>query len=1185
MGRLERRVCWAGVVLATAWASVTPASAGEVAFARHLAVSPDGLVLAFGWAGDIWTVAIEGGTATRLTVHPANDSHPVWSRDGQFLAFSSDRHGADNVFVMRRDGSDVRRMTFADRPEVPTDFSPDGEWVYFQARREADIEREPRIYRVTTKGGQSWRVMDCYGAEARVSADGTQIAFARGSSAWGRRGYRGSANHDIYVYASASGRFTQLTSSDGLDRLPLWDAGARGLYFLSDRGGSVNVWYQPLAGGDAEQVTRMTGDDVRDLSVSADAKMLAFTQWDRIYVMSTADRQARAISVTAGDDAAINDVELRTLTKDADEIEASPDGKEIALVVHGEIYVIKVEEDKLTRRVTDSPARDQDVTWSPDGKALFFVSDSTGQEEIYRATSAEEPPQPLSDSLRFKIEQVTDDPALDTIPTVSPDGKYLAFVRGRGDLMIRDLKTGKEACLATSFEPPLFRWSPDSRWMAYEAPDREENADVWVVPADGSKPAVNVSQYPSYDGNPQWSADGQILAFASKREGFDSDLYCVFLSRELDEKSGVELDEYFKQQAEEVKKRKPLKSAVASGKIALAGGTATSQLAETQPAGSQPTTTQAMGGQWDKKAAAELQATVRKWLKKFMEEPAKKPEKADEKGEEKAKKKPAKKYPYELETCFKRVRRVTTLPGDQERYALAPDGQLLAFISSHEGEAKLCTIKWNGKDVKRIVGESVGGLQWALDGKKLFYLKGGVPNSCSESGGDIKSHAFKAKMAVSHSAEAAQKFDDGARQMGLRFYHPTMKGLDWPALTQKYKDLALRTRTTPEFNEVFNLLLGELNSSHQGIYGPGGGGPEQIGYLGCTLDRTFAGPGLKVTAVLPRSPADRTESKLVVGDVILRVNGEPVGPERALEAALINTVGDEVILELMPSPQRPAQPPAPETRPSEDAKDAAENAEGAELKEGDEAHSEAETVPASQPTDAAKGGPTRIVIRPVAYASLVNLQYGAWVESNEKYVNKNSGGRVGYLHIRGMDEPSFRTFERDLYAAGYNRDGLIIDVRNNGGGWTADWVLAVLSVRRHAYTIPRGGEPGYPQDRLIFYAWTKPATMMCNEQSFSNAEIVAHAFKTLGRGPLVGMTTHGGVISTGAYRLIDGTTVRMPGRGWYVLPDGVDMELHGAEPDVKVPVTPEDEVLERQPQLDAAIAATLAQLEAAPAQP
>lgn len=1172
-----------GAVLLTIWPGALSAPADEVAFARHLALSPDGQTLAFSWAGDIWTVPIVGGSATRLTVHPAHDSHPVWSRDGQWLAFASARHGAANVFVMGRDGSGVRRLTFSDRSELPTDWSPDGASIYFYSGREGDVYREPRMYRVATAGGQSWRALDCFGTTPRVSPDGGRIAFVRGRTPWGRRGYRGSANYDIYVHTAATDTFKQLTDFDGTDRLPIWDAEGRGVYFLSDRAGTVNVWYQPVGDGTARQITHMSGDDVRDLAVSADGKTLAFTHWDRLYVMSPDDGQPQAIRVTAADDATRNDVELRAFTSGADEQEPSPDGEGIALVVHGEILVIKTEEKKPTRRVTDSVARDHDVVWSPDGKALFFVSDREGQEDIYRATSAEDPPEALSDSLRFKIERVTDDPAIEYSPQVSPDGKKLSYLRERGDLVIRDLKTGQESVLLESWNRPGYAWSPDSKWIAYQIEDLEHNSDVWVRPADGSRLPVNISRHPDYDGRPQWSADGQMLAFASQRHGFDSDLYLVFLSREVNEKSSVDLDEYFKKRSEAVKKRKPLKEAVASGKIVLAGEVPQTQPAETEPA------TKPAEEKPAKKPAGDLRSQLRRWLKDFLAEEDKKDKKPEKEKEEK------KEYEYELETCYQRVRRVTSLLGDQSSFAFSPDGQLLAFTSAHADGRKLYTIKWNGEDVKSIVSAGVGALRWGLDGQKLYYLKSGVPNSCSSSGSGTKAHGFQTKMGISYAAEAAQKFADGARQLGLRFYHPTLKGLDWPGLTRKYNELALQTRTVTEFNEVFNMLQGELNGSHLGIHGPGRGRTEQLGNLGCTFDRTFAGHGLKVAAALKHSPADRAESRLVPGDIILKVNGQPVGPDSAIEKALINTVGDELIIEFIPSPEREPerQEDAPQTEeaeaPTEDEQ-AAEGARTAEEAAVDEpltrqptvkGEEDDETAASDEPAEDSEdesAGPRELVIRPVSSGSISGLQYRAWVEANTDYVEENSGGRVGYLHIRGMDRGSFEVFERDLYAAAQDKDGLIIDVRNNGGGWTADWVMAVLNVRRHAYTVQRGGEPGYPQDRLIFYAWTKPATMMCNQHSFSNAEIVSHAFKNLGRGPLVGVTTNGSVISTGAYRLIDGAMVRMPGRGWYVLPDGVDMELHGAEPDVKVPVTPADDVQGRRPQLDAAIQATLAQL-------
>jgi len=1175
------------------------AVAEDVVFARHVAVSPDGAMLAFSWAGDVWTVPITGGAATRLTVHPGHDDHPVWSPDGRRLAFSSDRHGASNVFLMERDGSGVGRLTFSGRAEIPTDWSLDGDWIYFYSRREGDTYREPRMYRVPVAGGQSWRVADCFGALPQISPDGERIAFVRGSTPWGRRGYRGSASFDVYVYAVGDNTFSQVTDFDGTDKQPVWDAEGRGLYFLSDRGGTLNVWYLEIGTETPKPITHMTGDDVREFSISADGRTLAFTHWDAIYVMTIDDGLSRVIEVTAGDDQTRTDVELQAFTRDADEVEASLDGKEIALVVHGEIFVVKTEDDKPTRRVTDSPARDHDVVWSPDGKALFFVSDREGQEDLYRATSAEDPVQPLSDSLRFTIERITDGPSLEYHPRISPDGEKLGYVRGRGDLIIRDLKTGEESVLLESWNTPAFRWSPDSKWIAYENEDVEHNSDIWVVPADGSAPGVNISQHPDYDGSPQWSADGQMLAFTSQRHGFDADLYVVFLSPELDEKSAVELDEYFEEAGGAVKKRKPPKSAAASGEIALAGAAPESQPAESQPvesqpvesqpAASQPTTTQA-APETPEQTRLSLRSAVRGWLKEFLaeEEEAKKPAKDEKKDEAKPDRKEKEEYAYELDTSYRRIRRVTSLPGDQSSFAFAPGGQVLAFRSSHEGTAKLYTIKWNGTDRKSILGGSAGALHWGLNGKKLYYLRNGVPNSCSASGSGAKAHAFRAKMAIAQSAEAAQKFDDGARQLGLWFYDPAMKGLDWPALARKYRQLALKTHTLVEFNSIFNMLLGELNASHLGIYGPGRGGRgEQVGQLGCRFDRVFAGPGLKVAEILPRSPADRAESKLVPGDILLRVNGQPVGPDNAIEEALVATVGDEVIIEYIASPNRKEEVESSEEKTDEETEDSEE--EQTPPAEEDPAEEvETPAAPADvQPEAAASEQPETetMVIRPISMGRTYGLRYDAWVAANAAYVAEQSGGRVGYLHIRSMDVPSFEVFERDLYAAAHGREGLIIDVRNNGGGWTADWVMAVLNVQRHAYTVQRGGEPGYPQGRLIFYAWTKPTAMMCNQHSFSNAEIVSHAFKNLERGPLVGMTTHGGVISTGGYHLVDGALVRMPMRGWYTLPEGVDMELNGAEPDVKVLVRPADEVAGRHPQLDAAIDATLAEIEKAKAQP
>ncbi len=1141
-GSIALRTALVVVVLAAA----RRADAERVVYARDLALSPDGKTLAFAWAGDLWSVSSQGGDARRLTAHPADESRPVFSHDGRWIALASNRSGSSCVYVMSHDGAELSRLTFGDVGETPTGFSADGAYVYFHARKNGEVDWEPRVYRVPSTGGQPVRVMRGGGSYAVESPDGKTLAFTRGAERWWRTGYRGSANWDVWLLKLDTHEFTQLTDFDGTDFMPAWDARGQGLYFLSDRAGVHNVWHQPLRGA-ARQVTEAADDRVRDFAVSLDGRTLVYTQWDRVFAQSLPTGRAQEIQIEAPADSPSDPQSLTRLGNRADELAVSPDAKEFAVVAQGELFVGQTEPDQLTRRVTSSVARDRDIAWSPDGKALFFMSDAAGQEDIYRAVSAEQPAKSLSASMRFRVERVTNHPDMEQRPAVSPDGKSLAFVRGLGDLIVRTLESGEERTLLTGWNWPQFRWSPDSKWIAYDVEDAEYNSDIWIVPADGSAAAVNISRHPDNEYNPQWSADGQVLAFSSQRDGFDTDLYFVFLARTLHEKSAVELGNYFKQAGEAAGKAKPLESCIASGKIALAGEAAS------QPAASKPSDEPKKP---DDDKDLSLEDRLRSLIKELMKEP--------EKEKEKKEKEAAEKHEYELETAWRRIRRVTSLPSDQGGYALSPDGAMLAFVSRHEGEAALFSIKWDGSDLKRVSGGAAQGLHWDLPGKRLYFLSGGTPTSLTGSGGDRKSHAFDADVLVNRAELANQKFNDAARALGMRFYHPTLKGLDWSALSQRHRELALRTRTWAEFNEIFNQLQGMLNGSHLGINGPSRGGPsESIGYLGCEFDPQFAGPGLRVVAVTPNSPAERSESRLYAGDVILKVNGQPVGPDASIERALLETVNKAVLLTVLPSPDRPAaSQPATASAPTDDAPSGSDDG----------------TASAKSPTDE-----TEIVIRPIGYGEFRRLQYEAWVAANRAYVEEKSGGRVAYAHIAGMGEAEFYTFERDLYAAAHGKDGLIIDVRNNGGGWTADWVMAVLNVRRHAYTIGRGGQPGYPQDRLIFYSWPKPATMMCNQFSYSNAEIVSHAFKNLKRGPLVGMTTWGAVISTGSYGLIDGTTIRMPFRGWYTLPGGVDMENNGAEPDVKVPLGPADEEAQRDPQLDAAIRATLDQIAAQPA--
>jgi len=297
--------------------------------------------------------------------------------------------------------------------------------------------------------------------------------------------------------------------------------------------------------------------------------------------------------------------------------------------------------------------------------------------------------------------------------------------------------------------------------------------------------------------------------------------------------------------------------------------------------------------------------------------------------------------------------------------------------------------------------------------------------------------------------------------------------------------------------------------------------------------------GLQITHIVPGSPADKTESRLSVGEVIVAVNGEATQGEN-LYQLLEGTVDERTLLEV------------------EDA-----------------------------------DGKTReVVIRPTG--SLRSEHYDAWVDKRKELTDQYSGGRLGYIHIQGMNWPSFERFERELMASGYGKEGIVIDVRFNGGGWTTDMLMAVLNVDQHAYTVPRGAaqdlEKEHPKfrdhypygERLPLSSWHGPSIALCNEASYSNAEIFSHAYKTLGIGKLVGKPTFGAVISTGGRGLIDGSYVRLPFRGWYVKATGENMEHGPAVPDYIVSNKPDSKAEGEDPQLEKAVEILLQQIDGDP---
>ncbi len=475
----------------------------------------------------------------------------------------------------------------------------------------------------------------------------------------------------------------------------------------------------------------------------------------------------------------------------------------------------------------------------------------------------------------------------------------------------------------------------------------------------------------------------------------------------------------------------------------------------------------------------------------------------------------------DLDGIHERLVQLTRGSGSEYNPVFNGDSDHVYFVSSSLGDesSEIYKVKTDGSDLAQVTssGASPYGLTLAGGDHHIFYVSRGQLAMLNASNDNTETVAFRASYKRDFEAEKRQMFDEAWGILNRGFYDPDFHGQDFVGLREQYEPLAMATSTLTDFRFVFNLMLGQLNASHMGMYGGDRDETQDMetGLLGAEL-RPHDSGGVEVTRVIPGTPADRDQSKLYEGDVITLINGTELTEGDNVYRHFERTEDEEVLLNV----------------------------------------------------ESADGDEREIVIRPAG--SIGNKLYDEWVASRRELTEEYSDGRLGYIHIRGMNMPSFERFERELMASGYEKDGIVIDVRYNGGGWTTDYLMAVLNVDQHAYTIPRGAVDGdleenkdkfreyYPySERLPLSAWTKPSVALANESSYSNAEIFSHAYKNLGIGDLVGVETFGAVISTGGARLIDGSRVRLPFRGWYVKNSDQNMDFSGAVPDHEVHNAPD----------------------------
>lgn len=1025
--------------------------------------SPDGSWIAFSYMGDIWKVPASGGVATRLTVHEAYEERPVWSPDGASIAFTSDREGNGDVYVMPSRGGTPTKLTCGSSWDDAECWTRDGDAVLFTSTRDT---LDPELFRVPLEGGMPRRVIADRAYNVAVSPDGRWIAYTRGLSPWWRKHYRGSASRDIWVRAFDGGPSTRVVDWPGDDDRPMWGADGRTIYFMSERTDSVaNIWKVTVAlpgvgekslphvADGPTEVTRHTEGGVLRAAISADGRLISYELDAGVWTLAVPDGEPRRIAIDAPSDLKWNDELRQSLSSGATEFALNPDESEIALVVHGEVYVASFKDGEAgrARRLTETPAREKDIAWLPDGTSLLFASDRSGNDDIFLVRSSEKDESRLSKALHRETVQMTDSPEDDFGPVVSPDGKTILYLNGDRYLWRMDPDGSKKAQMLPDAEILHLDWSPDSRWIALSRTTLAHKEDILILPGAGGE-AVNVTLHPNDDFQPLWTDDGKRLSFASRTDDGQYTLKYMWLTRE----------EFWKTEEE---RQEEAEAAEADG---------------------------------GEKDGGEKKETV----------------------------------PVEVKIDFdglnERTVTVMNMRGGYDFYDQTPDGHYYAFRSGTLGADNLWIVDWEGNRLSQVSegGSNPTGLFWDKEGKTCYYVDDGSLKTVSidPESGEITDQGrvgFSVKFTVDVPAERRQMFNEAWRLLLNGFYDPNMHGVDWRAVREKYEPLALAAYTEEEFRDVVREMIGELSASHLGIYKYGGGGVS-TGRLGLYHDEHYDGPGIKVRKVIPDGPADR--AGIVPGEYVLSIEGTEIAPGASYECLLADRVDEDVLVGVAESPK------------------------GKGLRE--------------------------VKVRPIGGWPMGKLVYENWVRENRKKVDELSNGRIGYLHISGMGLSNLNEFEEDLFAQGSGKDGLLIDIRGNGGGEVHDQILNYLDRRPYGYTTSRTRPPSYNPLEL----WTKPLALLIDESCYSDAEIFPMGWKALKLGPVVGTPTFGAVIGTNDVELIDGTGFRVPGSGWYDM-SGKNLENWGIEPDVRVDSVPEEAASGRNAQLERAVAVLLSEID------
>ena len=800
---------------------------------RYPAISPDGTTIAFAYKGDLYSVSVNGGEARQLTTHAAFDSHPVWSPDSKKIAFQSNREGSLDIFVIDAKGGAPTRLTTNSGSETPIAFA-DNDYVLYSASLQPTAQSIifgdntfPQVYKVSTKGGRPELFSTLTMGNISIAKNGDILYHdKKGYEDPWRKHQKSPIARDIWL--KSNGKFAKQTTFAGEDRSPVWTSDEKSFFYLSEQDGTFNIYRRSLNSSSDKQITHHKGNPVRFLTASS-ADLLCYGYDGEIYtVKEGGEPQKVNISITTDNDAPSLVRQIKSWG--ATEISVSPDAKEVAFVMHGDVYVTSVEY-TTTKRITDTPQQERDLSFSPDGRALVYAAERNGVWQIYQSKIKNEKEKNFTYATDIEEEQLVKTGVTSQYPQYSPDGKEVAFFEDRAALRIINLKSKEirtvldgKYVYSYSDGDIAFEWSPDSKWLlsTYIGNGGWNNQDIALVKADG-KEVHNLTNSGYSDSNGKWVLDGKAMLFQSDRAGYRShgswgaedDAYIMFF----------DLDAYnrFNMSKEEI----------------------------------------------------EL-ADANKDEKEKKEEAKKK---ADEKQKKTGKIEVEKVKPLELdiENCRDRIVRLTANSSHMGDAVLSKDGDKLYYQAAFEDDYDLWQHDLKDGSTKLVMkGVGQGNLQTDKDVKNLFICNGSSIKKVDLSGFSTKDISFEANFNYKPAEERQYLFDHIWRQVKDKFYDPKIHGVDWEGYRKTYEKFLPYINNNFDFQEMLSEMLGELNASHTGARYYASNSALTTANLGVFFDPQYQGDGLKIQEIIKRGPFDVKNTGVTAGSIIESIDGEEI---------------------------------------------------------------------------------------------------------------------------------------------------------------------------------------------------------------------------------------------------------------------------------------------------------------------